>query len=401
MAEQGQSLTRAKGGKIHTSFEFVVSIQVLRGIAALLVVLYHHSHYLAAVLPTTAPGRLPFAGGYAGVDIFFIISGFMIVYSTQERSHARPLEFAIRRFFRVVPLAQLATLAYYFSLTSRPPPSVLWRSLFLVPISDVDPPKFGFPVIAQAWALSYELIFYTIFAGVLLFTHRRRVIAASAVVVASVVSCQWALGGPMTVFPNGVYLPNGHGGILPPEALGELGNPILLEFVLGMTLADAYIKYGTWLRDSRRAWVARFSGLALVAVFVLTYLSPENPGNGLLNKGMGAACLVVGALLVEVSLPRPGALAPRRNLLRLGMWLGSISYPLYLVHFAIAERIVRRLCSFFLSWNPEGVVRVFILIAVSLALAAVVQRFVETRFLDLGRLLIRALHRRTRISPSP
>jgi peptidoglycan/LPS O-acetylase OafA/YrhL len=138
-----------------------------------------------------------------------------------------------------------------------------------------------------------------------------------------------------------------------------------------------------------------------VAVFVLTYLSPENPGNGLLNKGMGAACLVVGALLVEVSLPRPGALAPRRNLLRLGMWLGSISYPLYLVHFAIAERIVRRLCSFFLSWNPEGVVRVFILIAVSLALAAVVQRFVETRFLDLGRLLIRALHRRTRISPSP
>jgi peptidoglycan/LPS O-acetylase OafA/YrhL len=53
--------------------DMVYSLQILRGIAALLVLGYHYSHYLKPVIPGADLGYRLFAGGYAGVDVFFII----------------------------------------------------------------------------------------------------------------------------------------------------------------------------------------------------------------------------------------------------------------------------------------------------------------------------------------
>lgn len=366
----------------------IYTIQILRGIAALLVVLYHYSDYLKPVIPGANIGYVLFAGGYVGVDIFFIISGFIIVLSTERVEHANPLDFSIRRFFRVVPLAQFATIAYALILPAPPESKLFWRSLLFWPRADVDPPKFGFPVVHQEWTLSYELIFYAIFAVALIFTHRRRVITAAFVITACVVGFQWILGGPISPYPNSVYLPAKYDGILSPEALGELGNPIMLEFVFGMLLAAAYLRIEIWLRSERTRVVRWSIGLLLVGVFLGSYFSRNDPGNGLLNKGFGAACLVTGALLMEDSCARLSAGDLGKRILSCLLWLGAISYALYLVHLGISERLLRLLIHLMLGLSIDGVWGFLALIAASLLLASAVHLFVERYLIRAGKLLI-------------
>lgn len=365
----------------------IYAIQVLRGIAALLVMLYHYSDYLKPVIPGANIGSLLFAGGYAGVDIFYILSGFIIVHSTDRVGHSNPVDFAIRRFFRVVPLAQLATVVYALILPIQPESRLLWQSLLFAPRVDADPPKFGFPVVHQEWTLTYELIFYAIFASVLVFTHKRRVVASALVILACVVGFQWILGGPISPYPNGVFLPANSHGILSPEILGELGNPIMLEFVFGMALAVAYSRAEGWLTTRCNPFAGRLVGLALAGLFLASYFSRNDPGNGLLNKGFGAACLVIGALFLEGSFRRLSAGKVGGMLLSCFLWLGAVSYPLYLVHLGISERLLRFLARHLLELRVDGLWGFLALIATSLALASTVHILVERRLIHAGKLL--------------
>ena len=373
----------------------VYSIQVLRGIAALLVVLYHYSHYLKGA----NTGFIPFDGGYVGVDIFFMISGFVIVHATEAAEHAIPSDFLIRRFFRVVPLAQLATLAYFMIIATRPPLRLLWQSLLFYPRADTDPPKFGFPLVPQEWTLIYELIFYAIFALTLVVTHRRRMEVSAIALVACVFAFQWALGGPVTLYPNRVYLP-ATPGFIPPEILGTLGNPIMLEFAVGMILAVAYRRYSGALRAAKRPWVGQGLGLLLAAVFLRTYLTANDPGNGILDKGAGAACLVVGGLLLEACWGK-AASALGSRILSAFMWLGTISYSLYLVHFGIAERLLRRVCSLFFGLRVEGGWGFLALVAASILVASAVHVFVERPLIGIGKRAVDLRHRWSGQGSSP
>ena len=76
----------------------VKSIHYLRGIAALLVVAYHNKQYLNEVYAQKDLGDLLFISGGFGVDLFFIISGFIIMLSSQKKETNSPINFMIRRF---------------------------------------------------------------------------------------------------------------------------------------------------------------------------------------------------------------------------------------------------------------------------------------------------------------
>jgi exopolysaccharide production protein ExoZ len=364
----------------------VYSVQILRGIAALLVMFFHYAKYLKSTVPGADIGFDMFSGGYAGVDVFFIISGFIIVHSTEQKRHAGPFAFSIRRLFRVVPLAQIATLTYFAIISAPTPSRLLWKSLLFLPSADADAPKFGYPVVAQEWTLSYELVFYGVFAAVLIFTHRRRVLAASLALAACVLGFQWLLGGPISLRPNGVALPVDYHGFIPAEILGVLGNPILIEFVAGMALAAAYLRFESRLRHARWRLAERLVGLSLIGTFLASYLSRLDPGNGLLDKGGGACCLVTGGLLLEVSFRRPAA-AEAGRCLSAFLWLGSISYSLYLVHAGIAERLLRFTCSLLLGLKVDGLRGFAALIATSLALASASHVFFERRLIRAGKFL--------------
>ncbi len=79
----------------------VKSIHYLRGIAALLVVAYHNKQYLNEVYAQKDLGDLLFISGGFGVDLFFIISGFIIMLSSQKKETNSPINFMTRRFFRI------------------------------------------------------------------------------------------------------------------------------------------------------------------------------------------------------------------------------------------------------------------------------------------------------------
>lgn len=160
------------------------SIQLLRGIAALLVVFYHAwgLQLLTATPQNSTSGLLGgvFASGYAGVDLFFVISGFIMVWVTRrtEPGVAGVGEFLFARITRIYPLwwaaASLAA-AYYIFLHVPDANDPAWRgaiqqgeggaflirSFLLVPQADL-------PVLSLGWTLMHEMYFYVIFAGLLM-----------------------------------------------------------------------------------------------------------------------------------------------------------------------------------------------------------------------------------------
>src|ERR1019366_2869669 len=146
-------------------FTLIHPIQYLRGIAALMVV-WHHGVGQLATLET----YFPFRFGTSGVDLFFVISGFIMVVTTAGRD-VTPTEFIARRFVRVVPLYWVLTLA--LAATALVAPS-LFRSVTLTAVSLIQSllfiPHFSpshagmiWPVLVPGWTLNYEMFFYVVF----------------------------------------------------------------------------------------------------------------------------------------------------------------------------------------------------------------------------------------------
>lgn len=150
------------------------SIQSLRAFAAILVV-YHHSLNLEA-----AYGRSYQQGFYhlhnflaIGVDIFFVISGFIISYIGSEMNgRSQAINFLVKRFVRVNPIYYLFTLltlcaylprkTYHFSLIEG------FKSLVILPLE--ISPNFVWPLLNVGWTLSFEWYFYILFS-ILIFAN--------------------------------------------------------------------------------------------------------------------------------------------------------------------------------------------------------------------------------------
>ncbi len=148
------------------------SIQVMRGIACLLVLAFHVALQLDTYYGISWP-RLLFSQGYAGVDLFFVISGFVIAYSSQSLL-GRPTFFGrywLKRLVRVYPLYWLVLILSIVGLVLTAPDKVPtgtvsaviehWLAVaLLIPGHEA--------VNAVSWSLSYELYFYALFSLLLL-----------------------------------------------------------------------------------------------------------------------------------------------------------------------------------------------------------------------------------------
>jgi exopolysaccharide production protein ExoZ len=282
----------------------LAGVQILRGLAALLVVV-HHVMEESRALPggTLHDGLIMF--GASGVDLFFVISGLIMLYATHNRFGAAgaPVDFLRRRLVRILPiywictfvvLALWATGAFYSSKPVSTP--IIVKSLFLLPMDD--------RLIRVAWTLVYEMYFYLIFAVGLVFLSRRTILPGFAVVAtAGLLLAQVLPTGPLREFLN---------------------NPIIFEFGFGLALA-------LWFLNARRPlpwqWAAIPLGLALLVL--ASYLAPyENTGGPVrearyLIWGLPAALVVWGALAIGGAKDVIG---------RAAMLIGDSSYSLYLTH---------------------------------------------------------------------
>ncbi|HCR1927425.1 hypothetical protein AF35_00289 [Enterobacter roggenkampii CHS 79] len=96
----------------------VRSIQYLRGIAAILVVGFHFRGNLNDIYPIKNFGDLMFISGSFGVDLFFMISGFIIALSTAKSEDNMLTKYVVKRFFRIYPLF-IITLAIFYLFQTK------------------------------------------------------------------------------------------------------------------------------------------------------------------------------------------------------------------------------------------------------------------------------------------
>lgn len=287
----------------------LLSIQVLRAFAVIGVVLMHVCLYLADRLQV--PGVLPrFEVGAAGVDLFFIISGVVLVHASARLfgSTDGARVFLLRRVARIVPMYWLATsvilaylLAQYGSIaaaTNGASWDYVAASYLFIPA--VRPA----PLLTVGWTLNYEMFFYLVFGLLVMCSQRVAVLSVAALFVALA-----GIGlafGPVAQ-PLGFYL-----------------NPIILEFALGALIALAY-RAGVRLP----LWLART--LIAVALAVLAWswshghAFPPQAWARLAFWGVPAAMIVAGMVLSRAPIfatPFWRAMA----------FLGDASYSLYLFH---------------------------------------------------------------------
>ena len=288
----------------------VQNIQVLRCLAALAVVLHHLQLRLHHDIGSPV---FSFAGR-AGVDVFFVVSGFIMFHTTRNNDRTM-FQFWTDRAIRIAPMYWLATwaVAILFWLNLHPidvkalaVKDILADMIFLPSYrADGDP----YPILDVGWTLNYEIYFYALFG--LTFFLRSQLAALGAL-------CVWFVGTSL-VRALGPELPH---------ALDFYFEPITLEFAAGGALAMLYRRDLPML-----AAAGKFFGWALVAAgaFVLAadlVLWGEfvnwNPTLRLFAYGVPAALIVAGALLLEKS-----GVSARSPALLL---LGAASYSIYLVH---------------------------------------------------------------------
>src|ERR1700733_9294479 len=149
------------------------SIQALRGIAAVMVMIFHAGLRFDQ-------SEMTFRIGNAGVDIFFIISGF-VMWTVAARRPSDPLVFLRRRFVRLVPLywlwtvAVIAAWALIPSAFPRMHPTVGHVALSLAFLPHLSPDSGRItPVLGQGWTLNFEVFFYVLFAAGLMLPSRTR-----------------------------------------------------------------------------------------------------------------------------------------------------------------------------------------------------------------------------------
>jgi peptidoglycan/LPS O-acetylase OafA/YrhL len=284
--------------------ETVVAIQYLRAVAASLIAFQH-----AMGIPAFVHYAAHF--GTVGVDLFFVISGY-IMWTTTEHRDRGPLAFWLARVVRIVPLYWIFTVTYVAAAVLTPEsffvvnldPVHIVKSFLFVPETH---PTLGLvaPVYTLGWTLNFEMFFYLLF-GLCLFVPWPRVrFALLAAIFLALVAA---------------------GQLLQPYSpiVRTYVDPIMLEFLAGVMLAIAsplLMRCGTaaglLLMAAAVAWVAGAYGYGLVLERIVSH-------------GIPAVTAVAGALMIEP--------AVRARPSRLGLMLGDASYSIYLAH-PFAQRI--------------------------------------------------------------
>ena len=279
----------------------VVSIQGLRAVAALMVV-FHHAH---EQFPTFAR-LLPVNAGASGVDLFFVISGFVMTYTTGLKSYGA-LGFLERRLIRIAPLYYILTGFTALLLVSAPSlvhdsiftPSSLVFSLLFWP--QLNPGGDGGvePMLKLGWTLNFEVFFYVTFALFLRLSVGRRVVAMTMVLGLLVASA---------------------GFLHPAEApLSFWGRPVILEFALGCWVGLLDLK--GWLSKIASPVFVCLIGLGVAGLLVF---DDVDLSGRVVSRGAPALAVVLGT----VGLERRGRVVTARPLL----FLGDASYSIYLAH---------------------------------------------------------------------
>lgn len=340
------------------------SIQVLRALAALMVTIAHASEeakyyfHFAPWLETSPLGK--------GVDLFFVISGFIIYYSSLSLfgTDGAVKRFALNRFVRVVPMYYIFTTLMILVVILVPSGvkearfdiAQIISSYTFIPYARYDG-RIA-PILSLGWTLNYEIFFYAIFASVMWLPARRAALTAITLLVALVVAGFFLRGVESSI-------------------IRAWTDNIILEFGAGVGIAMVYERWGKSLTINAWACVSIFLA-ALLAMYVLNlpHLFAHKPPR-FITAGIPAAIAVFSAVV----------LLPETWEVRLPGWLsalGDSSYSLYLSH-----RFVQRPLQMVAHRLPDipfmGAVYLVVAVATAVAVGHVVYLLLETPLLNVLR----------------
>ncbi len=215
-------------------------IQVLRGIAVVMVIIFHFKDIIKPGEFLRRELDFLFDSGAAGVDLFFVISGFIMVFVTRKSTggirYAK--NFLIKRVLRIWPLYVIATLTYTIivapvianiSLTIA---LKVLKSIFFIPLSYLNPPYFGYAYLGVGWSLNYEMYFYFLIT-ISLLSGKYRWFLFAALIILTLLIIPIAYGN-LTSRPLEA---RNYGSLL----INLITNPIIWEFVYGTIIGLLYI----------------------------------------------------------------------------------------------------------------------------------------------------------------
>ncbi len=318
----------------------LVNLQILRAVAATLVV-WAHSIDLALLpgngRPVLASGYLENFGAF-GVDIFFVISGFIISVSAQKPDRTW-LQFAKDRFIRVAPIFYVLSLPWI--LRAVPLPDVSW--LPLIPTFLFWPivhGRFVEPFLSVGWTLSFEALFYT-------------------AMTASLFVRKWT-GGPLTAAAVFLLATIGLRLVVETPVLNFLGNPIILEFLFGIGVGWIFSFTGT-----NRALALPIAILVALALgYELLYGFGDVSESQFIQSGaLSFTRAMIWGLpatgIVYIALLTEDRTSPAGYVKRFLAFLGDASYSIYLVHLLVIV--------VFKALQARGIVSGDLLIVLSIA----------------------------------
>jgi exopolysaccharide production protein ExoZ len=331
-------------------------VQALRGVAAFLVLMAHLMQIEARTAASPIlPGQLDW--GMMGVDLFFVISGFIMVYITRDwraGGGRKVPEFLFARVSRIYPLYWIisaALLAVWFIrpdlvFSSSPNEPQLLNSLLLVP-------AYAYPMLEVGWTLVYEMMFYCLFALILILPGRFRPMA-------------------LFVWAALVVLGNQLGGQAAGAIPFHLFSSLSLEFLAGAATALIYLRF----HGSRPLAYALIT-LGIVGMGIWFFIGGpfQNEWPRVLLLTLPACTLILGAAWLD----RHGATAPRAAVI-----LGDWSYSLYLTHLLSLVLLAR-------LWTMAGLqdvaapILILTLVIFSLMVAGITYHLIEKPLIGVAK----------------
>ncbi|HEX7260204.1 MAG TPA: acyltransferase, partial [Luteolibacter sp.] len=331
---------------------------MLRGVAVLMVLIYHMGIYEGKASADAILSKIP-SMGQAGVDIFFVISGFvMITISVRPRkAEDKPGEFLMKRAIRIYPLYWFYTAVALAIFWLRP--DLANRSGGVeqtsVPLSLLLlPDKSGAPIVGQGWTLIHEMYFYLVFSLSLIAKPflRNRLLAVWAVIV---------------VF--GAYACNPSSNVW----LNLILNPLTLEFLGGCWIA--WMVSNGWRKMGKTAFILG----AISLVYAGTPYFPKASVPREFAFGIPALLIVYGAIAMERT---SGFVGPRFL-----KTLGDASYSIYLSHIFCLSTCLLVWKRFKAAGPVDNLVVIAAMGTVSLAVGLASYRYLEKPLQRLGRLV--------------
>jgi exopolysaccharide production protein ExoZ len=341
-------------------------IQLLRAIAVLMVV---HCHVLDLQPSHTKSGNsfqhhffyLPDFGA-AGVDIFFVISGFIITVISATYAHNnKAVDFFKKRLIRVIPLYWLVSLIFILLLlmngrtvnTDRAITSFVIFPFFSNPSLDI-------PVLIQGWTLSFELLFYMVVSAAMMMNRQWYVLIVVLFFLTCIIFNYHFAGTTRNTF------------------IRFIGNGIMLEFLMGAIAGIVFLRLVSVKPVVANMVLFAGAGGLLISLFT-GYGSVSEAAkvvSGALSYqraliwGLPSALLVAGVALKEKT----------RILFVHPFWvaIGNASFSIYLTHLFFLPSLYAR------NWFKHSVVNVihpdlllFISLAFAVAVGCIFYRLVE------------------------